>query len=63
MPDPEPPANQLRLDLSDIERSSRTVETSTVRSFVDSLTLAVRREAIERVKARGIFEINDSKKV
>jgi hypothetical protein len=29
---------------------------ATVVSFVDASTLAVRREAIERVKARGIFQ-------
>lgn len=62
MPDPEPPAEQLRLNLGEKPKPAGTNESSKVVSFVDAGTLAVRREAIERVKARGIFQPPEFKK-
>ena len=58
MPDPKSPAEeQLRLNLGEIEKSTNSKGAAgTVISFVDAGTLAVRRQAIERVKARGIFQ-------
>jgi hypothetical protein len=62
VPDPEPPAEQLRLNLSETPKSASSKSAATVVSFVDAGTLAVRREAIERVKARGIFQAPDLNK-
>jgi len=56
VPDPEPPAEQLRLNLGETQKPVSSNGVATVVSFVDAGTLAVRREAIERVKARGIFQ-------
>ena len=62
MPDPEPPPDQLRLNLGKAPKASNPPDRSKVVTFVDAGTLAVRRDAIERVKARGIFEPPVSKK-
>ena len=56
MPDPEPPAEQLRLNLSESAKPTVPQDSPKVVPFVDAGTLAVRREAIERVRARGIFQ-------
>jgi hypothetical protein len=62
VPDGEPPAEQLRLNLAENPKPANTSDRSTVVAFVDAGTLAVRRDAIERVKARGIFQAPEFKK-
>lgn len=57
MPDLEPPAEQLRLKLE--QASSPAQKTATVVPFLDAVTRAVRRDAIERVKSSGIFDVPD----
>ncbi len=58
MPDPEPPAEQLGLNLEQTPPPMQ--KSAAVISFVDAGTRAVRKEAIERVKSSGIFEPPDS---
>jgi hypothetical protein len=50
---------QLTLDLDANKRDSRDQlgEVSCVRNFIDSGTLAIRRQAIERVKSAKIFAL------
>jgi hypothetical protein len=52
--DSEPQDGQYRLDL---QVKGTFEQTSTIVSFVDSATRDIRREAIERVKKSGIFQL------
>jgi hypothetical protein len=59
VPDSEQPAagKQLRLKLEQTPPPAKT--TATVITLIDAETRAVRKDAIERVKSRGIFSLPD----
>jgi len=56
VPDPELPAEQLRLKLDQTSPPPAQNNANVIR-FLDAGTRAVRRDAIERVKSSGIFNL------
>jgi len=56
-------SSQLQLELKQSPKSPATNPQKTiVRPFVDSKTLEIRRKAVERVAASGIFSVSKSTK-
>jgi hypothetical protein len=58
---PNSSPQQLTLDLSAARNESLGHSGACVQNFVDSGTLAIRRQALERVKAAKIFALPQSK--
>lgn len=61
---PKNSPQQLSLDLNPGKadtRANSTVEMSCVRNFIDSGTLNIRKQALERVRASKIFAVPNSR--
>jgi hypothetical protein len=61
---PKDSPQQLSLDLNPgtaDARASSTAQVSCVRNFIDSSTLSIRKQALERVKAAKIFPVPSSR--